>query len=158
MENNQIEDRLNDATRLVLAGPLKRLANYIVDIIIFSFVFAPLLAIASAFIPGLQEKLKDPAQMGWAEQALIFFIYCFYLAVCEAIFKGKTPAKFITKTRAVYLNGRKINSQTAFLRSLLRMIPFEQLTALIGMPPRPFHDRFSATVVVNEDASQLPDN
>ena len=80
---------------------------------------------------------------------MISFLYGLYMSVTEAIFKGKTIGKLITKTRAFNLDGSSISSQTAFLRGLCRLVPFEQLSAL-GIPSCPWHDKWSDSIVADE--------
>lgn len=60
---------------------------------------------------------------------------------------GRTPAKFITGTKVVTLDGKKPGFGQIVIRTLCRFIPFEPFSCL-GKYPRGWHDRFSKTMVV----------
>ncbi len=152
LENNLLEE---EPVKLVPANIFKRLANYLFDILVFSFALGFVLSIVASYHPALRARIIAQQPFSFIEQFSIFFIYGLFLSVCEAAFKGKSPGKFLTRTRAVYLTGKQINSQTAFLRGLIRIVPFEAFSAIIT---RPWHDRWSSTVVVDEDRSILPKN
>jgi uncharacterized RDD family membrane protein YckC len=141
---------------LVRANWAKRLANYCIDIIVFSILLSILLvAIAPVFpLAGRWLQLKPGSsvlsnQISFSDQLLISFMYGFYMSVLEAVLKGKSIGKLITGTRAVDIKGHRISSQAAFARGLIRIIPFEQLSAL-SILPFPWHDRWSGTMVVDE--------
>jgi len=157
LENNDqhiLDESLN---RLVPASWIKRLANYAIDVIIFSILLnillvalAPVFPMAARWLqhkPGTGGLLAN--QFTFSDQLLISFIYGLYMSLLEAILRGKSIGKLITRTRAVNMNGQGIGSQAAFVRGLIRIIPFEQLSA-ISNPCRPWHDRWSATIVVDE--------
>ena len=58
---------------------------------------------------------------------------------------GKTPAKFITKTRVVDYDNNQPGKMTILGRTLCRFIPFDGLSFL-GLSG--FHDKFSNTKVI----------
>lgn len=60
---------------------------------------------------------------------------------------GRTPAKFITGTRVVTVDGKKPSFGQIVIRTLCRLIPFEAFSFL-GKFPQGWHDRFSQTMVV----------
>ncbi|GGB19586.1 RDD family protein [Puia dinghuensis] len=86
---------------------------------------------------------------------LAILVFVAYFTVFEAATGGKTPGKFITRTRAVTADGFRITVRTALLRSLCRVIPLEAFSAL-GNPSYPWHDRLTKTLVVDEKLTQLP--
>jgi uncharacterized RDD family membrane protein YckC len=140
----------------VRANWLKRLANYAIDIVVFSILLSIVLPILAPVFPPAARwlQIKPGAgifsnQIGFSDQLLISFVYGFYMSVLEAVLKGKSIGKLITGTRAVDIKGHHIGSQAAFVRGLVRIIPFEQLSALSSVP-FPWHDRWSGTMVVNE--------
>lgn len=145
--------------KLVPANLLKRFANYLLDFFIFLmpiFFLLNLEAPSHRWAYNLLEKLtKKPETIDFMDNAIIWFVFALYLSVIETLLKGKTIAKYITGTRAVTADGLPVNAQTAFTRGLLRMIPFEQFSA-ISVPSRPWHDRWSNTFVVDEAKSILP--
>ena len=84
-------------------------------------------------------------------------VICFLIfnSVIETLSGGKSLGKLITGTRAVNDDGSRLEGTAAFIRSLVRVIPFEPLSAL-GTPAYPWHDRWSHTYVVDEKLSRLP--
>jgi len=71
-----------------------------------------------------------------------------YFILFESIF-GRTPAKFITKTRVLDENGDRPSLDKIIVRSLIRLIPFEGL-AIFGEGGRTLHDKWSGTYVIDE--------
>ena len=78
--------------------------------------------------------------INWVFLVLIYTISEFYL-------KGKTPAKYLTKTRAVTVDNQTMDFNTALIRSLIRIVPFEAFSFL-GSDLRGWHDRWSDTRVI----------
>jgi uncharacterized RDD family membrane protein YckC len=123
----------------------KRVANYFIDLIFFSFI-------ASFFIVFLfpaADFNNNPKNISLQNQLMILFAYGLFMSFTEALFRGKTLGKLITRTRAVNKDGGFISPQTAFVRGLCRIVPFDQFSA-IGIPPHPWHDKWSHTYVVDE--------
>ena len=119
----------------------KRILNYIIDIIGI-FAGALLLGIALYMLGlGFLIEETDDTIFGW----LIMFVY--YL-LFEAVW-GKSPAKFITKTKVITENGNKPDFRDIFVRTLCRFIPFEQFS-FFSSNPIGLHDRFSKTLVVDD--------
>ena len=154
MENTDQQIPEEPVIQLVPANLGKRLINYLIDVIIFSFLVSFLLVLVAPAYP-LASKLMNKQPIGLMDQLMVIFLYGLYMSVMEAVLKGKTIGKYITRTRAVSKNGLSINAQTAFVRGLIRLIPFEQLSA-ISFPPYPWHDRWSKSIVVDETKSLIP--
>ena len=76
----------------------------------------------------------------------IIFLYYFLFE----LFFHKTPGKFITKTKVVMQNGAPADLRHIFLRSLIRLIPFEALS-FIGSYPVGWHDEYSDTLVIDQN-------
>ncbi len=132
----------------VPAGIGQRLANYLVDVIIFSVILTFLLVLAAPVYPLMQKIMaKEPFSI--MDQLMVSFLYGLYMSVMETVLKGKTLGKYLTGTRAIQADGHRLNAQSAFKRGLIRIIPFEQFSA-ISFPPRPWHDRWSNTMVIDE--------
>jgi uncharacterized RDD family membrane protein YckC len=157
LENNDQHILDESMNRLVPTSWMKRLLNYFIDIIVFSILLTILLAAIAPVFPmaarWLQHKPGTDGllanQFTFSDQLLISFTYGLYMSLLEAILKGKSIGKLITRTRAVDMHGQAIGSQAAFVRGLIRIIPFEQLSA-ISNPCRLWHDRWSGTVVVDD--------
>jgi uncharacterized RDD family membrane protein YckC len=128
----------------------KRLANYLIDVIIFYvllFVFGILLAL---FSPTAADQFtNERTGFGLFERIITLLLYALYMSAVEAIFKGKSLGKLITKTRAVNLDGTQISASTAFARGFSRAVPFCAFSAL-GSPCIPWQDRWTKTMVINE--------
>lgn len=161
-----MEDLLKEEPVILLvpASFRKRFANYVIDFFLFC-VLASFLLMALAPVYPLVGKIMKQQPIGLADQLLITFFYGFYMSAMEAVLKGKTIGKFVTGTRAVQYSGYVITPQTAFVRGLIRMIPFpfEQISVFSAsfeqmkwMPPSPWHDRWSKSIVIDETKSALP--
>ena len=128
----------------------KRFANYILDniiIFIISFFIGFTLSTFLLFIdPSALDIIKYENKL--IDYTLGFIVTCFYYIGFEFL-TGKTPAKYITKTKVVRLNGGKPDFQSILLRSLCRFIPFEPLSFL-GSNESGWHDKFSQTRVTDE--------
>jgi uncharacterized RDD family membrane protein YckC len=81
----------------------------------------------------------------------IFF--AIYVSLMESMLKGKTIGKLVTGTRAVYTDGSRIDTGTAWQRGFSRIVPFEPFSAL-GSESDPWHDRWTNTYVIVERESR----
>lgn len=143
-------------TKLSLKMVLLRGINYIFNIV-FIFMFS---IVAGLFIVSpLSNRFKfsDIADylVFFAVYLLVAFVYYF---VFELLI-GRTFAKFITQTQVIDSNGQKISTKAAFIRTICRAIPFDELS-IFFLNGRTFHDKFSDTLVVPSGdlprASRLP--
>ena len=147
-----------DPPVLVPASLGKRAANYFIDFVLLSFILAMLLPLVAPYYP-LYTKIMKKQPIDLSDQLMLSFAYGLYMSITEALLRGKSIGKLITGTRAVSYAGHPINSQTAFLRGLLRLIPLEPLSAipiLFGLTAFPLHDLLSKTHVIDEAKSALP--
>ena len=60
---------------------------------------------------------------------------------------GKTPAKYITRTQVLAVDGKKPAFAAIVVRNLCRFIPFEAFSFL---GEKGWHDQFSNTIVVED--------
>lgn len=122
-----------------------RFANYIIDtIFIYILIFA--LGFVIAIIdPRIIDLIND----GITERIVGMIFYGVIMSFTEAMLNGKSIGKFITKTKAVNLDGTDLTFEKAFTRNLLRIVPFDVLSAL-GNPTTPWHDKWSDTMVIEE--------
>ena len=143
-------DLLADEVYYERASTGKRLANYIIDFIVF-YVFVAIFAVVLALTsPSMFNSwTSDSVGAGLVDRILTLFFYAMYMGIVEALLKGKSVGKFITKTRAVYLDGTPISTSTAFSRGFSRAVPFCAFSAL-GGECNPWQDRWTNTMVVNE--------
>lgn len=122
-----------------------RFANYVIDtVVLYILMFA--LGIVVYFIdPKILDFLND----GITERIVGLIFYGVIMSFTEAMLNGKSIGKYITKTKAVNLDGSDLSFEKAFTRNLIRIIPFNPLSAL-GAPCTPWHDKWSQTMVVEE--------
>jgi len=108
-------------------------------------VFSFLIAFAGI---NLTTTVADYSEV-WATFASAYFsglvLSFLYYFILEGSTKGLTIGKLATGTRAVMNDGSFITWQTAALRSLCRLVPFEALSTFGG---NPWHDRWTNTQVV----------
>jgi len=135
---NSIEERNSD---FLPTTRTKRFLNFILDyagLYIFAFTFGVFIEITGLyFLLDINEWVFN----------ILFFI--FYYGIFESIW-SKTPAKFITKTKVIMENGEKPDFRTTFIRTLIRLIPFEACSFLSPKRPRGWHDKWSKTIVVDD--------
>ncbi|SDC65915.1 RDD family protein [Niabella drilacis] len=128
----------------------KRLLNLIVDIIIFYILIFLLAFFMVSVSPEMAPYLaSDEPGLSLISKLCYTLLYALYMGAMESLLKGKSPGKYITRTRAVNIDGTPISSQTAFLRGLARAVPFCAFSAL-GAPCDPWQDRWTKTMVVDE--------
>ncbi|HUB59239.1 MAG TPA: RDD family protein [Puia sp.] len=134
----------------------KRFANYIVDWIGFSlvwqFLFAELLGRALVLF---NFPVENAAALYSVAYVAVFVTFGLLVGGLEAATGGKTLGKLITSTRAVNEDGSRLKPGRAFLRYLVRLVPFEAFSAL-GSPSYPWHDRWTKTIVIDERLTILP--
>ncbi|MBO9617776.1 MAG: RDD family protein [Niabella sp.] len=132
----------------------KRLANYIIDLIVF-YVFMFLLGVVLALLLT-PEVIYSMDENGWTllDRLLILILYALYMGTMEAIFRGRSVGKFITRTKAVNLDGTPISAGTAFLRGLSRAVPFCLFSAF-GTPCDPWQDRWTKTMVIDQNTGAV---
>jgi len=118
-----------------------RFGNYFIDVLVFVALFMlHVLVIGSVFntAPDPHSPLLDIYYI------MLLFGYYF---LCEYFF-GKTPGKFLTKTRVVDMNGEWPGGKKLLVRTLCRFIPFDNFSFLFGAVG--WHDSISGTMVVRE--------
>lgn len=130
-----------------------RLLNFIIDGLLICFsgfglwILIAILNLDWAF--SIIEKLNWKIESGMFSLAIdfsfviLFFLYYF---INELLFKT-TIGKLITRTKLVSINNSKLGLKTIFVRSLSRLIPFEQLSFLSSLPVG-IHDSLSNTRVI----------
>jgi uncharacterized RDD family membrane protein YckC len=116
-----------DEDYLVDARPRTRFTNYVVDFALYAMLVAAA-ELDDAFV---------------ASYAIHFVYYCGFETVT-----GKSPAKWLTQTRVITLDGVRPPFGAVLKRSIIRLIPFEPFSFLGS--GRGWHDRWSGTRVVYE--------
>lgn len=127
---------------------MKRLGNYIIDLIVFYIVIIFLGAFLGFIFPDFFSDINfDDPIIGLWDRFFTLVFYALYMGISETIFKGRSIGKFATGTRVVNLDGSAITARTAFLRGLSRAVPFAAISAL-GSPSNPWQDKWTNTMVV----------
>ena len=147
-------DLLNNFdNHIVRAESGKRLLNYIIDLAFFymlAIVVGVFIAIAS---PSSVESLTgDSNPIG--DRLLGLVLYGVYMSIVEALFKGKSLGKLITRTRAVNIDGSRLTVGKAIARGFSRAVPFCAFSAL-GSPCNPWQDNWTDTLVIDERLSEI---
>ncbi len=125
-----------------MASKNKRLINFLIDItIIYSLqVFINLNLTTTDKIFDLTLSFTN---------ILIFFLY---YTIFESLL-GKTPGKFITKTKVVDEIGNKVNIQKILFRTFVRGIIIDPFTYLGSDIKNGLHDKMVKTRVIDEKIS-----
>lgn len=128
----------------------KRFANYVIDILIFYILMFGVGVLIALTAPSVIDAIpEDDSGFALLDRLISLAIYGLYMSIVEALFKGKSLGKLITKTRAVNLDGTRISTATAFKRGFSRAVPFCVFSAF-GNPCDPWHDRWNDTMVVDD--------
>lgn len=135
---------------MVPASKGKRFTNYIIDQFINSVLILGLYAVQST------DFLLE-ANNSWWDTLINYAIFVSYYVLFEGVNDGKTPGKYLTKTRVVSVNGDELSNNAVMLRSFSRIVPFDALSFL-GSPPDGWHDRWSDTMVIDEEKSTFISN
>lgn len=153
MSGPQEEQHLFDnyqSTTLTQAGSGKRLANYIIDLIIFyifMYFFSYVIVALSMDLAIIMYAETEDGGSPILSQLIFLFMYGLFMGLMETVFRGRSIGKFITGTIAVTEDGQRISGVTALLRGLTRAVPFNAFSAL-GTPCNPWHDKWNKTNVV----------
>jgi len=134
----------------------KRFLNYLIDIIIFYILVFGIGILFALLSPSLVQSIAENlnSSFGILDNILSLACYALYMSITEALFKGKSLGKLITKTRAVNLDGSSISTGTAFSRGFSRAVPFCVFSAF-GTPSNPWQDKWTNTMVIDEKKSEL---
>ena len=127
-----------------------RFANYLIDSIVVYFLMFALGFVLAIIDPSIIDILDESI----TSRIVGMIFYGVIMSFTEAMLNGKSVGKLITKTKAVNLDGSDISFEKAFTRNLIRIIPFDALSAL-GNPSTPWHDKWSDTMVVEEKKVEL---
>lgn len=130
----------------------KRFGNYIIDILAF-YGFMIMAGVFLALVsPQTIDQLDTFSDNSLLDRFISLILYALFIFAQEAIFKGRSIGKFITGTRAVNLDGKRISTETAMLRALSRAVPFCAFSAF-GTPCNPWQDKWTDTMVIDVKAS-----
>lgn len=140
MSGKNLLDDLQEEVVIVPVGKGVRFANLLIDTICVYALF---------FIVVFTAVIIKLSNGGMVEDSQVFYfvlsyaILIGYFTVLEAL-TGRSVGKFITGTRVYRLDGQPLTWKDAFLRALIRLIPFE---AFSGLGFAPWHDEWTKTTV-----------
>ncbi|UNY99572.1 RDD family protein [Zhouia spongiae] len=136
-------------TEDLYAGKGQRIANLIIDRIIFMGLFYGFIFLLVILYEEGSYMALWLENLSWIEDYLltgILFGVLYFLS--ELLLKGRTIAKFITRTVVVDEQGKTPDALAILGRSFSRMIPFDAFSYL-GATGRGWHDSLSKTYVVD---------
>jgi uncharacterized RDD family membrane protein YckC len=107
-----------------------------------SFFDGVILFVIFGFVRAAFNNL-DPITYWLITITLLFFYYFIFEAVWQ-----RTPAKFITGTKVINIDGKKPTLGMIAKRTLIRLIPFEGFSFPPGDWVYGWHDRWSRTYVI----------
>ena len=136
------EPVFNPNVNLASAG--KRLANGILDIVGY-YILIFIVGIGMSIV--LHEDFFISEENDPLLSFISFSIFILYYILFEYFFQ-KTPAKFLTRSKVVSIDGTKPGLGQCIGRTLCRFIPFEALS-FFGHFPVGLHDRWPKTRVIN---------
>jgi uncharacterized RDD family membrane protein YckC len=122
----------------------KRFTNYLIDLVVFYIIAFGIGIILGIVKPELLDSFD-----GLSGRLISLLLYGIVMFITEAMSNGRSIGKLITGTRAVNPDGSDITFQKAFIRNIVRAIPFNAFSAL-GNPCAPWHDLWSDTIVIEE--------
>lgn len=141
-EKATLEQQQEKQVQTTIVGSGIRLANFIVDFIVWIIIGSIISLILELFI-----TITDRSIMQLMGYIIMLGTYVAYYAIMETQFQ-KTVGKFVTKTKVVKMNGDKPTASDIITRSLCRLIPFDRLSFLFVK--NGIHDFLSKTTVVKD--------
>lgn len=148
-------DSTGDQFEYELASKSKRVANYLIDIIAGTLLFV---LITRFWIEYMDLPAEILGQTDTLRMRLIMTLFLtLYYILLEGALEGKSLGKYFTKTRVVNMDGDPPQFSTIVKRSILRLVPFEAFSFL-GNRNDGWHDRWSDTIVIDEELSGWTNN
>ena len=133
------EEKVNDID-LDLASRKDRITNFLMDMAIFYLVYYSFISIAFENY-GIEIEYAPLLNL-----LLLFGSHFFVYVALEYLFQ-KTPAKFLTQTKVVKIDGTKPSFKQILGRATCRLIPCEAYSFFLL--ENGIHDKFTNTRVVN---------
>jgi uncharacterized RDD family membrane protein YckC len=153
---NPIEPNKDNFLELESAPIEKRVLNFIIDwIFVQLFIFVTTTIIVILFGEKAINFYNNIIKDFYLSKLFVVVIFIFYMGTIEALMKGKSMGKLLTGTKAVNdYDDSEISATTAFYRAIIRIVPFDWLSAL-GTNCRPFHDSMTRTRVVLDKKEEI---
>jgi len=133
-----------------------RFVNYIIDVVIFIALFLGLVIVVSYLFYTLSDDVSAVDNFiyeleninPFLDRLITSIMIAILYFTTETVLKGRTIAKYITKTKVVLQDGSNPKALDYLKRSFSRIIPFEAFSFL-GSEGRGWHDTISNTYVVD---------
>lgn len=148
-----LDDELQSEIKLIPASKKKRFGTYVIDMICFYIIliFATMVLLSdNEQLIAVVESVNTDDQLIF--QFIILILLLAYYIFWESMCKGKTPGKWIMQTRVLEYDGSIPSLDTISKRSFIRIVPFDALS-FFGSGPDGWHDRWSKTIVIDENQS-----
>jgi len=132
------------------ATPGQRFTNFIIDIDVYyicNFIVVFILATCMSYSGIEPEDIREIFSHKLITFPLAYIVYMLVYFLSEGISKGRTIGKVITRTCAVKEDISPITWNDAFIRTAIRVMPFEVFSAFNGSP---WHDKWSKTYVIKQ--------
>jgi uncharacterized RDD family membrane protein YckC len=156
----ELETPEHIAFRYQLAGPARRAAAYVVDLIVRGAI---LFLMALVILSTSSVASQDLAGFETGALLLVFFgLEWGYFVAFEVLSDGASPGKRAFQLRVVHQDGRPITLSDSILRNLLRAADLLPMFYAVGVVSMMFDKKFrrlgdfvAQTVVVYEPVSKL---
>lgn len=141
-----------------LAGPMRRIVAYLIDLAIrIGVLLVVALVLALVDVASGLDGMSQGAIL-----VLFFALDWFYYVLFETLWSGRSPGKRALKLRVVGQDGHSLTVLDSVLRNLLRaadFLPFGYAVGLVIMGTDPrfrrFGDMVAGTVVVIEEPGRI---
>jgi len=148
-----LADELEDLDRYTEATLGQRLMNFLLDGALSHYGLSQLINYFVGLISGIYIRTSVTIYAMGLEitvplfsYEIVLISYLLYYSICEKVFKGYTLGKLLSGTRAIRADGGELTFKDAFLRSLSRLVPFEQFSIWSGNGL--WHDSWTKTRVI----------
>ena len=146
-QNNLLNEFTEPPFQYASAG--QRFLNCIIDVIAFYIVMMILGVILG--LAAFATSETGGRMSGGGIQLFFLFLYFAVIIIYYALLEGsngKTLGKLITKTKVLTEGGQPITYGKAFIRTLIRFVPFEFLSGFSGTTM--WHDQWTKTMLVKD--------
>lgn len=151
-EQPQEPGLLQDFEQIIYQQPAtrgQRFVNLLIDNLFIQYVLG---YGTDLIVERFTSSLYPDGELYYANFWVIVLIYyvaylvdrVLYYTICEKAFKGRTLGKLCSGTRAIRNDGRELTFRDALLRSLCRLVPFEEFSGF----GRLWHDSWTNTQVI----------
>jgi phage shock protein PspC (stress-responsive transcriptional regulator)/uncharacterized RDD family membrane protein YckC len=133
----------------------KRFLNWLMDHLIMlglTYALFFVLAILGLFPDSLRIFIEKSGKA--ADYIIGIPVFFFYYFIFESIYQ-RTPAKFITRTKVLDIEGKKPKRAQIAKRTLSRFVPFEPFSGFGAVKWYGWHDNWSNTMVVDSNYPEV---